>query len=82
VTSTVDSVQNHLVALQSSLLETRWMSGVDPSVLAIFDELLAAAQTLAPEGPVLRAIQRPSVAVRPATLLMLVDQILVALDGA
>jgi hypothetical protein len=57
------------------------MSGVDPPVLAVFNELLAAAQKLAPEGQVLRAVERPSPAVRPATLLLLVDQMLVALDG-
>jgi hypothetical protein len=57
------------------------MSGVDPPVLAVFNELLAAAQKLAPEGRVLGAIERPSAGVRPATLLTLVDHVLVALDG-
>jgi hypothetical protein len=79
VAPTVDLVRNHLAALQLSLIENKWMSPVDSSVLAVFSELLAAAQLLAPEGRVLQAIERPRAAVSAASLLMLVDQILVAL---
>jgi hypothetical protein len=64
------------------LIENRFVSRVDAPVIAVFNELLAAAKSLAPEAPVLRAIARPSGIVKPATLLMLVDQILVALDGS
>jgi hypothetical protein len=63
------------------------MSCVDAPVLAVFNELLAAAQKLAPESQVLRAIERPRATMSAASLLMLVDQMLVdqmlvALDGS
>lgn len=57
------------------------MIRVEAPVLAVFNELLVAAQKLAPEGQLLRAIKCPSATVKPATLLILVDQMLVALDG-
>jgi len=59
VALTVDSLYNHLVALRSGLLEHRWMSCVDAPVLAVFDELLAAAKKLAPDTRALGAIRLP-----------------------
>jgi hypothetical protein len=75
------TVYDHLVALRSSLIEDKWMDRVDAPVLAVFSELLASAKKLAPDGQVLRAIEHPSATVRPGTLLLLVDQMLFALDG-
>jgi hypothetical protein len=75
------AVYDHLVAFRSGLSENIWMSRVDAPVLAVFSQLLASAKKLAPEGQVLRVIEDPGATVRPGTLLMLVDQMLVALDG-
>ena len=54
------------------------MGAVDTSVLAVFNDLLAAAQKAAPTQAPISAI-KPQKGARPATLLILIDQILVAL---
>lgn len=54
------------------------MGPVDTPVLAVFNDLLAAAQKAAPTQPRISAIKPQKVA-KPATLLILIDQILVAL---
>ena len=55
------------------------MGPVDTSVLAVFNDLLATAQKAAPTQVRISAIEPPKGSARPATLLILVDQILVAL---
>ncbi len=74
-----DAVYDHLVELRSSLVESRWMILVDPPVLSLFNVLLENVQKLAPQGGAVGAIEQVKVPVNAATLLMLVDQLLVAL---
>jgi hypothetical protein len=81
VTVGSDPVYNHLVALRSSLSENRWMCRVEAPTLAVFNELRVAAQELAPDRQMLWTIEPPSGLVSAATLLMLVDQMLVALSS-
>jgi hypothetical protein len=73
-------VYNHLVALRSSLSENRWICRAEAPTLAVFNELRVAAQELAPDRRMLWTIEPPS-GVSAATLLMLVDQMLVALSS-
>ena len=78
---TADRVCEHLVELRSGLVENRWSSRVDQPVVAVFSELLTSARRLAPGDLVLGAIERPTAYVRPATLMMLIDQILLVLEA-
>jgi hypothetical protein len=50
-------------------------------IVDVFNELLTAAQKLAPRPGALNAIKPLKVRVSATTLLMLVDQMLVALDS-
>lgn len=72
-------VYNHLVALRTSLYENRWMGRLEGPLLSVFNELLASARSLAPNDRVLRAI-KPNPVVSAAALVVLVDQMLVALE--
>jgi hypothetical protein len=81
ITLSAVTLYDQLVALRSSLSEHRWQSRVDQPIVNVFNELLAAAQKLSPEPEALRGIERLKVRVSAATLLMLVDQMLVALGG-
>ena len=78
----VDAVYDHLVTLRSRLLESRWMGPVDPPVMSLFNELLENVKELAPPTGALGAIERQKVPVSSETLLILVDQVLVALTSA
>ena len=59
-------------------MDNRWTGAADTSVLAVFNDLLAAAQKAVTTQDPISAI-KPQKGARPATLLILVDQILVAL---
>lgn len=55
------------------------MGPVDTPVLAVFNDLLAAAQKAAPTQARISAIKPQKALAQPATLLILIDQILTAL---
>lgn len=55
------------------------MGPVDTPVLAVFNDLLVAAQKAAPTQAPISAIKPQKGSATPATLLVLTDQILVAL---
>jgi hypothetical protein len=75
-----DALYDHLVALRSSLVGTPSYSRIEAPVLTVFRELLIRAQATLPRHEVLRAVEPPKAGVHRDTLLLLVDQMLVALD--
>jgi hypothetical protein len=78
VTLSRGALYRHLCALRSSLSANLWMSPVGPPIVALFNELLAEAKRLDPGQHVLAVMERQNATVGARTLLMLVDQVLLA----
>jgi hypothetical protein len=62
-------------------MQNQWQIQVDTSVMRVFNQLLAAAKKVAPEGLAVNTIERLKSPVSAATMLVLVDQLLMALQG-